>query len=106
MRTITETITTTVYKFDELSDSAKERACQQIGDSITSDDLWYESVFEDFIERAASYGVTYRLCPACYDKNMTCHDCGKCWKKDRKEVIVFPAHGYGKKKTRDFLMDL
>ena len=51
-------------------------------------------------------GITYRLCPACYDKNMTCRDCGKCWKKNRKEVIVFPAHGKGKKKTRDFLMDL
>lgn len=51
-------------------------------------------------------GITYRLCPACHDKNVTCRDCGKCWKKDRKEVIVFPAHGYGKKKTRDFLMDL
>lgn len=50
-------------------------------------------------------GVTYRLCPASYDKNMTCRDCGKYWKKNRKEIIVFPAHGTGKKKTRAFLMD-
>ena len=51
-------------------------------------------------------GITYRLCPATYDKNITCRDCGKCWKSERKEVIVFPAHGIGKKKTRDFLIDL
>ena len=51
-------------------------------------------------------GITFRLCPATYDKNITCRDCGKCWKKARKEVIVFPAHGRGKKKTKDFLMDL
>lgn len=57
MRTIIETIETNVYTFDELSDKAKENACQQIGDSMTSDDLWYEPVFEDFIEHAASYGL-------------------------------------------------
>ena len=51
-------------------------------------------------------GITFRLCPAYHDKNITCRDCGKCWKKNRKEVIVFPAHGKSKKKTRDFLMDL
>lgn len=51
-------------------------------------------------------GVTYRRCPATVDKNVQCRDCGKCWKKNRKEVIVFPAHGNGKKKTRGFLMDL
>ncbi|EEX69993.1 hypothetical protein MITSMUL_03124 [Mitsuokella multacida DSM 20544] len=50
-------------------------------------------------------GITYRLCPASHDKNMTCRDCGKCWKKGRKEVIVFPVHGTNKKKTRAFLMD-
>lgn len=50
-------------------------------------------------------GITYRLCPASHDKNMTCRDCGKCWKKNQKEIIVFPAHGAGKKKTRAFLMD-
>lgn len=57
MRTIVETIKTNVYTFNELSESAKENACQQIGDSMTSDNLWYEPVFEDFIERAASYGL-------------------------------------------------
>lgn len=57
MRTIVETIKTNVYTFDELSDKAKENACQQIGDSMTSDDLWYEPVLEDFIEHAASYGL-------------------------------------------------
>lgn len=65
----------------------------------------YEWTEKDKVTRRID-GITYRLCPASHDKNMTCRDCGKCWKKDRKEVIVFPAHGYGKKKTRDFLMDL
>lgn len=65
----------------------------------------YEWTAKDKVTRRID-GITYRLCPACYDKNVTCRDCGKCWKKGRKEVIVFPAHGRGKKKTRDFLMDL
>lgn len=65
----------------------------------------YEWTKKDKVTRRIN-GITYRLCPACYDKNVTCRDCGKCWKKDRKEVIVFPAHGAGKKKTRGFLMDL
>lgn len=65
----------------------------------------YEWTTKDKVTRRIN-GITYRLCPASYDKNMTCRDCGKCWKKGRKEVIVFPAHGNGKKKTRGFLMDL
>ena len=64
----------------------------------------YEWTEKDKVMRRIS-GITYRLCPASYDKNVTCRDCGKCWKKGRKEVIVFPAHGAGKKKTRAFLMD-
>lgn len=64
----------------------------------------YEWTEKDKVTRRIN-GITYRLCPACYDKNVTCRDCGKCWKKGRKEVIMFPAHGAGKKKTRAFLMD-
>lgn len=64
----------------------------------------YEWTAKDKVTRRIN-GITYRLCPASYDKNMTCRDCGKCWKKGRKEVVVFPAHGTGKKKTWDFLMD-
>ena len=68
---------------------------------INNSRLW---LLEDKVTRRID-GITYRLCPASHDKNMTCRDCGKCWKKNRKEVIVFPAHGAGKKKTRAFLMD-
>lgn len=64
----------------------------------------YEWTQKDKVTRRIN-GVTYRLCPASCDKGMTCRDCGKCWKKNRKEVIVFPAHETGKKKTRAFLMD-
>ena len=65
----------------------------------------YEWTAKDKVTRRID-GITFRRCPATYDKNMTCRDCGKCWKKNRKEVIVFPVHGNGKKKTRGFLMDL
>lgn len=65
----------------------------------------YEWTQKDKVTRRID-GITYRLCPACHDKNMTCRNCGKCWKKGRKEVVVLPAHGKGKKKTRGFLMDL
>jgi hypothetical protein len=65
----------------------------------------YDWAAKDKVTRRID-GITFRRCPATYDKNMTCRDCGKCWKKNRKEVIVFPAHGKEKKKTREFLMDL
>jgi len=41
------TIETTVYKFSELSDSAKEKAIQNLSDINVNDEFWHEYVIED-----------------------------------------------------------
>lgn len=43
--------------FDELSEKAKERACQQIGDAMTDDEWWYEPIFDMFVGRCREYGM-------------------------------------------------
>lgn len=45
-----------VYSFDELSEEAREKACQQVGDSMT-DNWWYEDIFDLFVERCKDYGM-------------------------------------------------
>lgn len=47
-------------------------------------------------------------CPATYNKDFTCKQCGMCWQKNRKHIIVFPVHGagQGKAKKAGFLTDL
>lgn len=44
----TETIEKTIFKFEELSESAKEKAIQTIGDFETSESWWAESTTEHF----------------------------------------------------------
>lgn len=39
-----------VYSFDELSDTARAKACQQIGDTMTENAWWYEDAFDLFME--------------------------------------------------------
>ena len=46
-----------VYEFDELAASAKEKACQQVGDSMTDGVWWYEDIFDLFVERCKDYGM-------------------------------------------------
>lgn len=55
MKEITKVIK--VYSFDELSEEARERACQQVGDSMTNND-WWDNTFELFVERCKEYGMT------------------------------------------------
>jgi len=52
--------------------------------------------------------VTYAQCPATLHENIQCVNCGKCWKGDRKSVVVFPVHGAGKGKAKraGFLIEL
>ena len=47
-----------VYSFDELGEEAREKACQQVGESMTDNDFWYSDVFDLFIKQCASYGMT------------------------------------------------
>lgn len=54
MKEITKVIK--VYSFDELSEEAREKACQQVGDSMT-DNWWYEDIFDLFVERCKDYGM-------------------------------------------------
>lgn len=46
-----------VYSFNELSPAAQERACQQIGDSMTNSPWWWTDTFDLFVERCKSYGM-------------------------------------------------
>ena len=55
MKEITKVIK--VYEFDELSEAAKEKACQQVGDSVTDNDVWWEDIFDLFVERCKEYGM-------------------------------------------------
>ena len=55
MKEVTKVIK--VYSFDELSEEAQERACQQVGDSMTDDAWWYEDTFDLFVEHCKEYGM-------------------------------------------------
>lgn len=50
-------------------------------------------------------GVVFVKCPADAKNGKYCANCGICYQKNRKQVVVFEAHGGGKKKI-DFLNDL
>lgn len=49
--------------------------------------------------------ILFRKCPA-DGLNITCRDCKICTKANRKEVIVFEAHGNGRKRASSFLIKL
>ena len=51
-------------------------------------------------------GLTFVQCPATYNENIHCKNCGLCYKKNRKSIICFPAHGIGKNKIKDILIEL
>ena len=67
-------------KANQFTDQQKERDARPIVDRLNT-----MALSEDKDVRRID-GVTYRLCPASHDKNMTCRDCGKCWKKNRKDI--------------------
>ena len=56
MKEITKVIK--VYSFDELQPQAREKACQQVGNTMTDNAWWYGETFDLFIEQCASYGMT------------------------------------------------
>ena len=56
MKEITKVIK--VCRFDELSEKAREKACQQVGDSMTDNSWWYKDTLGLFVEQCASYGMT------------------------------------------------
>ena len=53
-------------------------------------------------------GVKVVQCPATYNKEKHCQNCGLCWQKNRNFVIAFPVHGNGKNKAKKagFLTDI
>ena len=55
-RTVTET--RTVFKLEELTGIARERALDKLARWATDDDFWYESVFEDAKTIAKLMGIT------------------------------------------------
>lgn len=54
----TETITRTLYTFDELSEEAKEKAISDNRDINVGDDYWYECIYEDAKTIASLMGIT------------------------------------------------
>ena len=53
-------------------------------------------------------GVKIVQCPATYNKEKHCQNCGLCWQKNRPFVVAFPVHGNKKNvaKNSGFLTDL
>lgn len=56
----TETVSTEVFKFEELSDAAKEKARQWWRDADDGDNFWSESVIEDAATIADLMGIDLR----------------------------------------------
>lgn len=54
----TMTIEKTVFKFDELDDSAKEKALNYFRESACDDSYWYESIYEDCATIFDILGIT------------------------------------------------
>ena len=46
-----------IYSFGELSDEARDKACQQVGDSMTDYAGWWYDTFDLFVERCKKYGM-------------------------------------------------
>ena len=44
------------------------------------------------------------LCPATYQEDIQCSNCGICAVSDRKAIIAFPVHGSGKNKAHKVFM--
>ena len=53
-------------------------------------------------------GITFTRCPQSLNPDFKCENCGMCWKKNRKNVVVFPVHSAAKNKAikAGFLTDL
>lgn len=49
-------------------------------------------------------GNTVVQCPATYNDNIQCANCGICQVANRKAIIGFPVHGVGKKKAQKVFM--
>ena len=49
---------TKVYSFDELTEEAREKACQQIGDKMTDNNWWWDDTYDLFVEKCKDYGMT------------------------------------------------
>ena len=45
------------YSFDELSDEAREKTCQQVGDSMTDNAGWWYDTYNLFVEQCKYYGL-------------------------------------------------
>ena len=61
-------------------------------------------VRSDFVEnpiRRSAHGLPVITCPAMLtdDKSITCRKCKLCMRAPRSGIIVFPAHGTGKKRA-------
>lgn len=51
-------------------------------------------------------GIKYIKCPNTINSNIQCKDCKLCANRRRKSVIVFEAHGNGRKKASNFLIEI
>ncbi len=96
-----ETVTTKIYKFDELSDEAKEVAVQEFSD-LNVDHEWWDSIYED----AATIGL--KITAINIDQGSFCRG---TWTEDAEEAaaLILEHHGETCETHKDattFLVDL
>ena len=55
-----------VYSFDELSSEAREKACQQVGNNMTSKAFWWDDTYDLFIKRCKEDGMKIDVEAICF----------------------------------------
>lgn len=83
-------------------------SCDTVADAVRTLELGRPAVFAAPADTADTWprkihGVTFARCPAELSETFTCRDCGAgsplCARGERDYVIVFVAHGTGKKRV-------
>lgn len=85
----TRTITKTVWSFDELDDSAKERARDWYRQVIGDDMFWCESVLDDAATIAEILGIELQTRPVKLMNGTTRYDPVIWWSLDRESGACF-----------------
>lgn len=82
-------ITTTVYNFSELSDSAKEKVLADNHDINVMDEFWYESSLSMWVEDMKKYGVTVDANRVTFSMF---HSQGAQWSSEDIDIDIFTKH--------------
>ena len=83
----TRTVTTTVYTFDELSPTARERALDHCRHWSVEDNEWWDSTFDTIITAGRILGIQI--------ENERCHGQGNTYSRPRIYFSGFSSQGDG-----------